>query len=166
MFDLIEDAIELVPEHSRLGLRRLIAFTLADRLYALPITDVAEIRGMLPITPLPPQHLPPWVLGLINLRGMVLPVIDTRQRINSKAASMAQSNEGQLVIARTLNYSVALRVDFVKGLLRLDPAAFKPMPHSSDEPEFVTQVAAIDGQLLMELDTKKMLQSLSPGSSN
>ena len=62
---------------------RFVAFRLGDVTHALPAEDVSEVLGMVLITPLP--DAPPWLTGVINLRGTVIPVIDLRVRIGVAA---------------------------------------------------------------------------------
>ena len=63
-----------------------LTFILADEEYAIPVTDVREIVGPLPVTPVPgtAHH----VLGVINLRGKVIPVIDLRLRLGLVAGDI------------------------------------------------------------------------------
>jgi purine-binding chemotaxis protein CheW len=160
MIDIFEETEEEnTSEHSRTKLRRLIAFTLGEGIYGLPITDVAEIREMLPITPLPAKGSPTWILGLINLRGMILPVVDIHQRLKPVAGRREES-AGQLVIVKSPEYWLALRVDSIYGMVRLEPSEFKPAPSNTEESEFLSQVAMLDGQLLIELNTSKILEAL------
>jgi purine-binding chemotaxis protein CheW len=165
MLDLIETNDlwdEAEPEGNRANLRRLIAFTLDGKLYGIPITEVAEIREELPTTPLPPGRVPVWVLGLINLRGLVLPVLDLRRRFEPSQSASAGSSTAQLVIVKGPGYWVALRVDSVYGLVRLDPAAFRLPPGGTPDSEFIAQIALLDNQPLVELDIQRILQSTSP----
>lgn len=153
---------EAEPDGSRANLRRLIAFTLAGKLYGIPITEVAEIREWLPTTPLPPGRVAPWVMGLVNLRGLVLPVLDLSRRFNPNHSTSNESSTAQLVIVKGPGYWVALRVDSVYGLVRLDPAAFRLPPNGTPDGEYIAQIALLDNQPLIELDIQRILQSTPP----
>lgn len=59
--------------------RELIAFRLGQQEFCLDVMNVREIRGWTPVTPLP--HAPSYMLGVINLRGTVLPIIDLSARM-------------------------------------------------------------------------------------
>lgn len=142
---------------ARAAQRRLITFELGDELYGLPIADVAEIREPLPIMPLPPNSAPPHVLGLINLRGAILPVLDLRRRFDFPLHPPRPAN--RFLILRGPGYLVALWVEAVRGLTRLPASAFQAAPpHVARlDPEYYAQVALVDEGMLIELNARKLL---------
>ncbi len=142
------------------SIRRLITFELGGELYGLPITTVAEIRDLLPIMPLPPGRAPAFVLGLINLRGMILPVVDLRRKFGLEIKSDAPAS-GRLVVVKGPGYEVALWVEAISGLVRLPEAAFQPAPAGAVKihAEVYEQVARLENRLLIELNVEKLLTS-------
>jgi hypothetical protein len=68
--------------------RQYLRFALADGAYAVPIDAVREILELAPITPLP--QMPPFVRGVMNLRGAVVPVIDLAARYGLPVASVGR----------------------------------------------------------------------------
>src|SRR5690606_6972554 len=60
----------------------IVSFHLGEQEFCIDIMAIREIRGWAPVTPMP--HTPPYVLGLINLRGAVIPVIDMACRLGMK----------------------------------------------------------------------------------
>ncbi|HEY3852522.1 MAG TPA: chemotaxis protein CheW, partial [Steroidobacteraceae bacterium] len=60
--------------------RQVLTFSLGPEGYGVDILKVQEIRGWAPVTRIP--ELPPHVLGVLNLRGAIVPIIDLRQRFN------------------------------------------------------------------------------------
>lgn len=72
------EALEAEQAEASADLWCLVIFELGEELYGVPIVDVAEVREPLPTMPLP--NVSSYVVGLINLRGTVLPVLDLRQR--------------------------------------------------------------------------------------
>ena len=64
-------------EHA--GMRELIAFRIGEQEFCVDIMTVREIRGFAAATPLP--HAPNFVVGVINLRGTVLPIVDLAARL-------------------------------------------------------------------------------------
>lgn len=153
---------EQIQEQARTNLRRLMAFELGDELYGVSATDVSEIREPLPLMPLP--NVPPHVLGLINLRGTVLPVVDLRRRFGLKLKPDGPDN--RLIILKGPGYSVALWVDRVYGLARLPRADFQPAPPGVARiaPEYYEQVATLDGRMLIELNVQKLLADTASGT--
>ncbi|MEM7711252.1 MAG: chemotaxis protein CheW, partial [Pseudomonadota bacterium] len=71
------------PEGDVADRLELLTFRCGGRSYAVPIMNVREIRGWSPPTPLP--HAPAYMLGMVNLRGSVLPVMDLARRLGSPA---------------------------------------------------------------------------------
>jgi purine-binding chemotaxis protein CheW len=133
----------------------LMTFELGGELYGVPATDVAEVREPLALMPLP--HVPAHVLGLINLRGVVLPVIDLCRKFGLTPAPEGQ--ESHLIILKGPGYPIALWVDRVCGLARLPRTDFQPAPPgvARIDPEYYEQVVKVDKRILIELSVRKLL---------
>lgn len=140
---------------TRLDLRRLMAFELGDELYGVSAADVAEIREPLPLMPVP--NAPSHILGLINLRGTVMPVIDLRRMFDFEVK--ADMPDNRLIILKGPGYAVALRVDRVYGLARLPQTDFQPAPPGVARiaPAYYGQIAVLDGRMLIELNVRELL---------
>lgn len=149
------DALERVQ--ARADMRRLVAFELSGEVYGVLITTVTEIREILPVMPLPVGRVPAHVLGLVNLRGNIVPVIDLRRRFGLTMA--ASTPENRLVVLKGPGYAVALWVEVVLGLARLPKAAFHPAPPgvAKMDAEYYDQVATLNGRMLIELNVPKLL---------
>lgn len=91
---------------------RVVEFALGDQLYALPLPAVERIVRMVSITPLP--QAPAIVLGVINVRGRVMPVLNLRRRFRLPERDLVLTD--LLVIGRTATRPVALVVDEVAGV--------------------------------------------------
>jgi purine-binding chemotaxis protein CheW len=89
-----------------------LLFSLDDQRYGLPLHAVDRVVHMVKVTALP--RAPMIVLGVINVQGRVLPVLDLRRRLRRPARDVALTD--QLIIARTASRSVALAVDAVTGV--------------------------------------------------
>lgn len=133
----------------------LVVFELGHELYGVATTDVAEIREVLPIMPLP--NVPSHILGLINQRGTVLPVLDLRRKF--KLPINPPSPNSALIILRGEAYWIALWVDRLHELVRLPHADFQPVPAGviQIDAECCVQVTTLNGHLLVELDVNKLL---------
>lgn len=144
-----------VQQRADADVRRLLVFELSGELYSVPATDVAEIREPLTLTPMP--NVPPHVLGLVNLRGTILPVIDLRHKFGFAPGPGRPDN--RLIILKGPNYSVALLADSVRGLARLPRAEFQAAPPGVAHiaPEYYDQVAVVDGRMLIELNIRALL---------
>jgi purine-binding chemotaxis protein CheW len=96
----------------------VLVFELAGRRYGLPTADVREVLPALTIVPLP--RAPAVVEGIINLRGVVVPVLGIRSRFHLPPRELAVSDH--LIVAQLGDRPLALRVDRVTELIRLDSA--------------------------------------------
>ena len=66
--------------------RELISFRIGDQEFCVDIMSVREIRGWIASTPLP--HAPSYIKGMINLRGVILPIIDLAKRLNKPVSDL------------------------------------------------------------------------------
>jgi purine-binding chemotaxis protein CheW len=98
-------------------LRPLVVFSLDDQRYALALATVQRSMRVVAITPLP--EAPALVLGIVDLGGIVIPVIDTRRRFRHPPRAIRLSD--QLLVATTPKRTVALLVDETKGVIEVSP---------------------------------------------
>ena len=92
-----------------------LVFEVGGRRYGLPADEVVELVRVVAVVPLP--RSPGWVEGVVNLRGLVVPVIDLRSRLGLAAKGIELSD--QLIVARGRDFPVALRIDQALDLERL-----------------------------------------------
>ena len=132
---------------------RVVVFTLDDRRYGIALSAVERVVRMVDVTPLP--QAPAIVLGVVNLRGRVIPVLDLRRRFRLPERSIALAD--QLVIARTARRAVALAVDAATGVIEYaerQAVAARDIVPGVDYTEGVVKLA--DGLLLIH-DLDKFL---------
>jgi len=91
----------------------LVPFTLDNWHYAMPLPVVERVVRMVEITPLP--HAPEIVIGVVNLQGRIIPVLNIRKRFHLPERRPGVSD--QLLVARTAKRTVALVVDAVSGVV-------------------------------------------------
>lgn len=96
---------------------QLVVFTLDECRYALPLSAVERAVRMVEITLLP--KAPGIVLGVVNLQGRIIPVLNIRQRFRLPERDTGVSD--QLLIARTPRRTVALAVDTVSAVIDQSP---------------------------------------------
>ncbi|MCL6705536.1 chemotaxis protein CheW [Pseudomonas sp. R2.Fl] len=134
------------------GNRELIAFRIGDQEFSVNIMSVREIRGWTPATPLP--HAPDYVMGVINLRGAVLPIVDLANRLGMKPAEPTARHV--IIVAQVKNRVIGLLVDAVSDILTVTDENIQPVPEvSSDlEKQYARGILAIDKRMicLIELD--------------
>jgi purine-binding chemotaxis protein CheW len=148
-------ARDVEPEPRRSEIHNLVVFELSGELYGIAIGDVTEIRRPMPIQPLPrvPQH----VLGLINVRGAVIPVVDLRRRFNLPI--LPERAGTRLMVLKGPGYPVAIWADEVHGVARLSRADLQPAPAgvARIDAEYYEQVTTFNERLLIELNVVKLL---------
>ncbi|QRM54207.1 chemotaxis protein CheW [Sinorhizobium sp. BG8] len=132
--------------------RRLIAFRIEDQEFSVNIMAVREIRGWSPATPMP--HAPPYVLGVINLRGAVLPIIDLALRFGLKPAEPTIRHV--IIVAQVNSKTVGLLVDAVSDILTVTDDNIQPTPDIANDAEknYARGILAIEGRMIcmIELD--------------
>lgn len=135
------------------GARELIAFRIGEQEFCVDIMSVREIRGWTPATALP--HSPGYVLGVINLRGAVLPIVDLSSRLGMKESD--PSARHVIIVAQVHQKVVGLLVDAVSDILTVTDDNIQPTPEVSSELDrsFAKGVLAIEGRMicLIELES-------------
>jgi purine-binding chemotaxis protein CheW len=134
------------------GSRELIAFRIGEQEFCVNIMSVREIRGWTQATPMP--HAPAYVLGVINLRGAVLPIVDLSARLGMKDAE--PSARHVIIVAQVKSRIVGLLVEAVSDILTITDENIQPVPEvSSDlEKHYARGILAIDKRMIcmIELD--------------
>ena len=106
----------------------LICVSIGEHLYAIDIMQVREIRGWTASTPLP--HAPPHVLGMINLRGSILPVIDLGSLLGIGVTAVVASSV--VMLAQIGDNQVGLLVDAVCDILMVGENMLQEPPSVGD----------------------------------
>lgn len=132
------------------GSRELIAFRIGDQEFCVNIMLVREIRGWTQATPLP--QAPSYVMGVVNLRGAVLPIIDLSARLGMKEA--APSARHVIIVAQVGNRIVGLLVEAVSDILTVTEENIQPVPEISSELErqYARGILAIDERMICMIE--------------
>jgi len=102
----------------------IIAFQLGGQTFCIQTTSVREIRGWAPSTPLP--HSSPEVLGIINLRGTVIPTIDLSLKLGMRSGE--RSERSAIVVVEVSGKPMGLVVDQVTDMLSVIADQLQPTP--------------------------------------
>jgi purine-binding chemotaxis protein CheW len=115
-----------VPPASAIGNGSLeiIAFRLQDQEFCVRTTTIREIRGWAPSTPIP--HAPADVLGVMNLRGTVIPIIDLAHKLGMP--STIANERSAIVVAEVNDMVVGLVVERVSDILTVTEEQIQPIP--------------------------------------
>lgn len=128
------------------GSRELIAFRIGGQEFCVNIMSVREIRGWTPATPIP--HAPRDVLGVINLRGAVLPIVDLSKRLGMKPAEPTARHV--IIVTQVKNRVIGLLVEAVSDILTVTDDLIQPTPEvSSDlEKQYARGILAIEKRMI------------------
>lgn len=141
------------PEH-REEFLQLVSFNVAKEEYGVPILKVQEIIRMPGFTRVP--NSPPFVEGVINLRGKVIPVISLRKRFGLDP--QPHNRQSRIVVAEVSGAIIGFVVDSVSEVLRISPAEIEPAPRlGNSHQEFIAGVVKLDGGLLILLDVERVM---------
>lgn len=126
--------------------QEFVTFRIGHQEFAVEIIAVREIRGWTPETMLP--HAPPYVRGVINLRGTVLPILDLATRLNLPPASPTPRHVIMVVQLKT--QMIGLLVDAVSDILSVGDDSICPVPQIGGDTvrQFVRGVLALDGRMI------------------
>src|SRR5688500_11442423 len=101
-----------------------VVFRVGDGEYALPAADVVQMETFESVTPVPGAA--PFVLGLVQLRGRVIPVIDLRVRFG--LSPIARTLDSRIIVVRKGPRLVGLLADSAREVVQLDVEQFRPTP--------------------------------------
>lgn len=141
---------------------QFLTFTLQNEEYGIEILRVQEIKGFSKITPIP--NAPPFVRGVMNLRGTVVPVVDLRARF-----SMTEKEYDQftcIVVVTVGERVVGLVVDTVSDVLNIpaESIADPPALAQDGDASCITGMGKLGERIVMLLDTGKLVGTESPSA--
>ena len=139
--------------------RELITFEVGGQLFGLDIMAIREIRAWSPVTKLP--QVPHYVVGVVNLRGAVLPVIDLAARLGWPATEASPRHA--IIVAQIGGQSRGLIVESVSDIVNLAKDQLQPPPSTGDDKvvPFLEGLAPIDDRMVMVLDIDMLAASES-----
>jgi len=147
---LVPDAAKLA-EHDVPALYVVFAANGSD--YALPAETVLQMESFEGATPVP--GAPPFVAGVVQIRGRVLPVVDLRLRFGGTAGERVLDN--RIVVGQHGERVVGLLVDSAREVVKLRRSELKPPPSIVASPGYVRAVAQIGPRIVMLLDFAKVI---------
>jgi purine-binding chemotaxis protein CheW len=132
-----------------------VTFRLADEIYGINVMQVQEVLRVSEIAPVP--GAPHYVLGIINLRGNVVTVIDTRIRLGLPTAELTDAT--RIVIIEGAKHVVGILVDCVAEVVDLNMSELESAPNvgNDDSARYIQGVASHGDELLILVDLNKLL---------
>ncbi len=140
---------------TREATREVLVFVLGQEEYGVDILKVQEIRGYEKVTPLPAA--PAYLKGVVNLRGVIVPVIDLRVKFGM--ANPAYDASTVMVILRIAARVIGIVVDGVSDVMRLAPSDVKPPPELGTlvDSSYLAGLATRDERMILLVDIEKFL---------
>lgn len=135
---------------------QLVSFNVGVEEFAINILNVQEIIRIVDITRVP--NSPEFVIGVINLRGKVIPIIDLRMRLG---LNTIEKDKNTRIIVFELNSKIlGFVVDNVNEVIRIDSHITEPPPSmvSGIDQKFITSIAKLRDRLLILLDLEKIIE--------
>ncbi|HHI75697.1 MAG TPA: chemotaxis protein CheW [Gammaproteobacteria bacterium] len=134
---------------------QLVTFKLADETYGINVMHVQEVLRITEIAPVP--GAPSYVLGIINLRGNVVTVIDTRLRFGLPSTETDDSS--RIVIIEAEDQVVGILVDSVAEVVELHQSEIDSAPNvgNDESSRYIQGVANREDDLLIVVDLNKLL---------
>lgn len=132
-----------------------VTFKLENEIYGINVMQVQEVLRYTEIAPVP--GAPAYVLGIINLRGNVVTVIDTRSRFGLMPAEV--NDNSRIVIIESEKQVIGIMVDSVAEVVYLRSSEIDQAPNvgTEESARFIQGVSNRDGQLLILVDLNKLL---------
>ena len=134
---------------------QLVTFRLKDETYGINVMQVQEVLRVTEIAPVP--GAPDYVLGIVNLRGNVVTVIDTRTRFGLPTTE--RDDASRIVIIESEEQVVGMLVDSVAEVVELRQSEIDAAPNTGNEESsrYIQGVASRDDDLLIVVDLNKLL---------
>jgi purine-binding chemotaxis protein CheW len=134
---------------------QLVTFRLQEETYGINVMQVQEVLRVTEIAPVP--GAPPYVLGIINLRGNVVTVLDTRSRFGLMPKEIDDSS--RIVIIESDKQVVGILVDSVAEVVELRGSEIDSAPNVGNEESsrYIQGVASRNDDLLILVDLNKLL---------
>lgn len=152
MAEVTEELLEM-EEDTQKG--RFLTFALGNEIYGIEIKHVTEIIGIQAITELP--ELPEYIMGIINLRGKIIPVMDVRLRFKKE---FREYNDRTCIIVIDIgDVSIGLIVDSVSEVLSIDEQNIVEPPrlNNGQQNRYIKNIGKVDNEVKLLLDCEKLL---------
>ncbi len=132
-----------------------LTFTLGQEEYGVEILKIQEIKGFSAITPLP--NAPPYVKGVLNLRGTIVPIVDLRKKFGMPEEAYTAFTV--IVVVQVQGQIMGFIVDAVSDVLSVAGTDIQPTPdlHGQVDTSFLNGLAKAGEKLVILLDIDKVL---------
>ncbi|RSK27661.1 purine-binding chemotaxis protein CheW [Bacillus sp. HMF5848] len=137
-------------------MNKYVVIKVGNEEYGLSIDYVTNIEKYKSVTPIP--HAPSYMLGMVDIREEVIPVLDAKQILFEQKT--LHSGERFLIILKIDNKSLSLLVEEAKNILDVTDDMIKPFVSVSNQSSFLKGIVNVDEKLITLIDFRDVLQSL------
>lgn len=137
--------------------KQYVIFKVGGEEYGVQIEEIREVNRLTTLTKIP--KAPDYLVGLMNLRGEVLPVIDLRKRFGIAAAGK-DDEMVRVIVTETAGRKTAFVVDSVVGVQKISTASIADLPETialGEAARFVSKIARIDDRVILLLQMERIL---------
>lgn len=143
------------------GSREYLTFTLGDEEYGIDILKVQEIRGYDAVTRI--ANSPAFIKGVINMRGVIVPIVDLRLKFN-----LGQVEYNQFTVVIILNIAervLGIVVDGVSDVIALDQTQIRPAPEFGAllDTDYIDGLATLGERMVIMIDIERLMSSRDMG---
>lgn len=133
-----------------------VTFRIGKQEFCVEMDSTRELRGWIPATALP--NSPEYLVGVINLRGSILPIVDLAARLGLPAST--QDDRHVVIVVRNNDKQFGILVDAVSDIISAGPEEIRPVPNLNTKAteEFFKQVIVLDERIICQI----MLEHLQP----
>lgn len=138
--------------------KEFLTFRLGVESYGIEILKVQEIRGYEMPTSI--ANAPAFIKGVINLRGVIVPILDLR--VKFRLPEVKYDEFTVVIILNVASRVVGVVVDSVSDVLSLDPEAIRPTPEFASatfDTKYITGLTPVQDGMLIMLDIEKLMTS-------
>ena len=153
-----QDASQLIADSgSGSTISQYLTFTLGREEYAVDILKVQEIRGYDSVTAI--ANSPSFIKGVINLRGVIVPIVDMRIKFN--VGELTYDQFTVVIILNVLNRVVGIVVDGVSDVITLLPEQMKASPEfgAALDTKYIMGLGTVDERMIILVDIEKLMSS-------
>ncbi len=143
------------------AVHEFLAFTLGQEEYGIDIQKVQELRGYDAVTRI--ANAPDYLKGVVNLRGIIVPIVDMRIKFNLGTPSYDQFTV--VIILNVADRVMGIVVDSVSDVITLTPDQLKPAPEMGSvlDTDYLIGLGTLDQRMLILVDIDKLMSSEEMG---
>jgi purine-binding chemotaxis protein CheW len=141
----------------KVDMQQFLTFTVGDEEYGVDIMTVREIKGWSETTRLP--NSPAFMRGVMNLRGLIIPIFDLRTRFNM--GETTATTKHVVIILAVGDRNIGVLVDTVSDILNATAAQIKPAPVNDldVDSDYVTGLISLDNRMVVLLDVEHVFHA-------